>query len=209
MAFIPTANAARLEVRHILDSQLVENVFWFVQAGFSLIDLIDLVDTIDAYWTSTVLPLLNSALEYTETYARGMRLAIDIEARGLTNTGDNGGHSDFPVSNNNSFSVEHNTPSTGRSNRGRHYALAISEDQIDQNTLDPAFILAYLTAIAGMGTETAGIGWDWVVCSQYSGVDADGKPIPRAAGITRAITSVSKYDNIVDSQRRRLPGRGG
>jgi hypothetical protein len=44
--------------------------------------------------------------------------------------------------------------------------------------------------------------------SRYSGVDEDGRPIPRVAGETADILSVLVVDATVDSQRRRLPGRG-
>jgi hypothetical protein len=49
---------------------------------------------------------------------------------------------------------------------------------------------------------------DWVVVSRFSGVDAEGHPIPRAAGVVNIITAVLAVDNTVDSQRRRLPHRG-
>jgi len=43
----------------------------------------------------------------------------------------------------------------------------------------------------------------------FGGVDPDtGKPIPRAEGVTTPVQSVVITDTIVDSQRRRLPGRG-
>jgi hypothetical protein len=49
---------------------------------------------------------------------------------------------------------------------------------------------------------------DWVVVSRFSGVDVNGDPIPRAAGVVNIITAVLAVDNTVDSQRRRLPHRG-
>jgi hypothetical protein len=46
------------------------------------------------------------------------------------------------------------------------------------------------------------------VASRFSGVDSNGKPIPRSEGIGTPITSVTVVDPIIDNQRRRLPGRG-
>jgi len=46
------------------------------------------------------------------------------------------------------------------------------------------------------------------VASRFSGVDGDGKPIPRTAGVVTPISNVIVVDRVLDSQRRRLPGRG-
>jgi len=47
-----------------------------------------------------------------------------------------------------------------------------------------------------------------VVVSRFSGVDADGHPIPRTTGVSTLVASVAIVDPVIDSQRRRLPGRG-
>jgi hypothetical protein len=44
--------------------------------------------------------------------------------------------------------------------------------------------------------------------SRYSGIGTDGKPIPRTEGIATPVTQVVITDHTIDSQRRRLPGRG-
>jgi hypothetical protein len=44
--------------------------------------------------------------------------------------------------------------------------------------------------------------------SRFSGVDEDGRPIPRVAGISTVVLSYGVTDNNLDSQRRRLAGRG-
>jgi len=38
-------------------------------------------------------------------------------------------------------------------------------------------------------------------------VDSNGHPIPRSAGVTKVITQYA-MDNLVDSMRKRLTGRG-
>ena len=63
-------------------------------------------------------------------------------------------------------------------------------------------------AYEGLPSVATVAGYTWVVASRFSGVDAEGDPIPRAAGITTPITTVLIVDNLVDSQRRRLSGRG-
>jgi hypothetical protein len=76
------------------------------------------------------------------------------------------------------------------------------------NQIDSATAAAFVDAYSLLLDFGQDIGASWVVVSRFSGVDANGDPIPRAAGVTTPITSVLVVDNIVDSQRRRLPGRG-
>jgi len=115
----------------------------------------------------------------------------------------------FPLPNNDSYVITFNTAARGRSGRGRNYILGLTtSDQLTANTVTSGFrtgLLAYYTALKALASEN---GAEMVVVSRFSGVDADGDPIPRAEGVARAITSFSTADTTLDSQRRRLPGRG-
>jgi len=110
--------------------------------------------------------------------------------------------------NNVAVTVSFRTGLSGRFARGRNYVSGLSEDAVVLNTVDSA-VLADIQAgyealqdVASDNTST------WVVVSRFSGVDGDGVPIPRVEGVTTPITAVIIVDSIIDSQRRRLPGRG-
>lgn len=104
------------------------------------------------------------------------------------------------------------TASRGRSYRGRMYMPGIPQSALvsgDANTLNSTFIsnllgdtIAFLASIAISHPELTP-----VVVSKFSGIDSDGKPIPRAAGVKTPVT-VYTINNQMDSQRRRLTGRG-
>jgi hypothetical protein len=62
------------------------------------------------------------------------------------------------------------------------------------------FVIAYNDLLPGGVFEPDG--WRWVVLSRYTA------GAPRAAGVAFAVTRALFTDLTVDSQRRRLPGRG-
>jgi hypothetical protein len=70
------------------------------------------------------------------------------------------------------------------------------------NTLDAADGLAYVAAYSNVDDVIADFDGTWCVVSRH----LDG--LPRDIGITRKITTVILTDLTIDSQRRRLPGRG-
>jgi hypothetical protein len=84
---------------------------------------------------------------------------------------------------------------------------------VRDNVLDNNVVIGYANQVQTvyeqlLPTGTILTDGTWVIASRFSGVDGDGKPIPRAVGVTTPVTSVVIVDGIVDSQRRRLPGRG-
>jgi hypothetical protein len=95
----------------------------------------------------------------------------------------------------------------GRSNRGRFYLGGISvgaTDSSDYNRLTTLYT-GYANSSAGdFLTAFNATGIDLVVASYYSGVDANGHPIPRAEAVVNPVTSLFVNQRF-DSQRRRMP----
>jgi hypothetical protein len=113
-----------------------------------------------------------------------------------------------PTPANVSLAVSFRTAGRGRSSRGRNYFVGFVDDQVTGNVVNNSDAVDIRNAYAALIAAAATANVSWVVVSRFSGVDADGKPIPRAAGVTSLINAVSLVDNDVDSQRRRLNGRG-
>lgn len=90
---------------------------------------------------------------------------------------------------------------SGRSYRGRTYHIGLVEDQVNGNELAEArrtqIVAAYSTLIADLIT----LGAPLAVCSRFT------NNAPRAAGILTPINVVI-VEPYIDSQRRRLTGRG-
>jgi hypothetical protein len=107
------------------------------------------------------------------------------------------------------FVVSFRTDLRGRSFRGRNYVIGLTEDMVDGNSLEAGVSEPWRLAYAHLGTLVADIDWTWVVVSRFSGVSGSPpEPTPRVAGVTTPITSVVVVDQFIDSQRRRLSGRG-
>jgi len=123
--------------------------------------------------------------------------------------GEFGGKGGPPLPSNVSLSISFRTALRGRSFRGRNYVVGLAvDDQLDQNSIKPTVMSAWVDAYTELIALASGAGATWIVASRFSGVDGDGHPVPRAAGVTTPITNVVATDNTIDSQRRRLPGRG-
>jgi hypothetical protein len=94
---------------------------------------------------------------------------------------------------------------SGKAGRGRYYLGCLGESQTVGSRFTPAFVLAcnqafesfpILDDLTGPGT------FNLVVYS------TEFNKLPRTVGLATRVTSAFLRDNIVDSQRRRLPGRG-
>jgi hypothetical protein len=209
MAFVPVPNTIQVDVIYMIDSQGVENTLYFENPdGWDLasieaflINLRDLIQT-------ELMPLLSVSIQVIELVARLLDTASSIGFTMPATPGVTGGNPNEPAPNNVTYTVSFRTGLTGRSFRGRNYVPGIPNDQISTNTILADFrtgVLAFYTELKTLATDA---GLSWVVVSRYSGVDSDGKPIPRVTGVTTPIQSVGTADFTVDSQRRRLPGRG-
>lgn len=104
--------------------------------------------------------------------------------------------------NNVSLCVSFRTNLRGRSFRGRNYLPPLPEQLVDGNTVLPATVAAIVDAYEAFLAGVTGVGLTWVVVSRFS------NGAPRVTGLATEVTSVIVTDPTVDSQRRRLPGRG-
>jgi hypothetical protein len=97
--------------------------------------------------------------------------------------------------------VSFGTALRGRSYRGRVYHIGITSDRTTGNQLTSVYRGQLIEGYAGLISAVNTSGWDLCVVSRYHNKS------PRTAGVATPITSVSVDINL-DSQRRRLAGRG-
>lgn len=106
-----------------------------------------------------------------------------------------GGEANPGLPGNVSFCISLRTALAGRSTRGRKYIVGLPETAVTGNTYDADHIAAHLVAFANLLDALSFVGAPLAVFS---------KTIP---ALTTVVTAVA-VDNVVDSQRRRLTGRG-
>lgn len=204
MAFVGNDNVAEATVVHVQDSQLLVNTLYF----FSTIPitearLLELATGLGASWTALFMPLKASAVYLSEINVIQLVPVPAPTAAWSPPTVVQGGNSNPASPNNVSLAVSFRTGLSGRSYRGRNYWLGFTEPDVTNNQIDSALILDILAAYTSLiGANSVADDWTWCVYSRYvNGVE-------RETGMAQDVTSVGTTDGIVDSQRRRLPGRG-
>jgi hypothetical protein len=210
MPFIPVANTVMSEIRMRLDGQQIENTLYWQKGGsWSSGDILTLGNALLTWWPVNYAPFVSSAVTLSEIYLTDLTSdtsgVLSVPAPTPHPAGDRSAAS---LPNNVALTISFRSGLRGRSNRGRNYISGLSEDAVVLNTVDAGVITDIengYNALFDVASDTSSA---WVIVSRYSGVDEDGRPIPRVAGETADILSVLVVDATVDSQRRRLPGRG-
>lgn len=210
MAFIPVPDVALVEFRMLLDSQKVENTLYFQKStGWDATSL-DLAGVdLKEWWTDSYAPLVSDLVTLREVVLTDLETDTGAQAT-FAGAGAAGSQIGGSAPSNVSFAVSFRTALRGRAFRGRNYIVGVPLPQLsDINHVESSWANDVVDAYFGLISLAAGFDAQWVAVSRFSGVDPDTHaPIPRTEGIATPITSVITTDLTLDSQRRRLPGRG-
>lgn len=203
MAFVPIPNVALAELRYTIDNQFVENTLWFDSgAGLEAENLQVLAEGLATWYETNLIPLQVSALVLREIYVTAQDSAFGA-AYTYTPIGANQGALNIePEPNNVSMCVSFRTASRGRAYRGRNYVLGLGANQLTGNRVDQTVADNYVLAYQQLNPTLVADGFTHIVASR----SVNGAP--RVVGVASPVTAYLVVDNVVDSQRRRLPGRG-
>lgn len=205
MAFIPVSQTCKAEVHCTWAGQTtINDLYFFLPAGEpTLAQTLQLAQDLDAWWSASVLINLNESLTYNFIRTRSLLVPNGFTAESASNSGP-GGISGEAVPNNVNPCISFRTGVAGRSFRGRNYIPGLSNSDVTGNVLETAWKTALINAYTDLnpGGNFGTAAWNWVVVSYFTGGS------PRAAGLVTPVISAIFTDDIVDSQRRRLPGRG-
>lgn len=204
MPFISAADVLEVEMRQRLDSQRIENTLYFRKiTGWTSADVPVVFNALLTWWTAHMSVPLSNQLSLTEIKITDLSSATSFAYEIPTPTPHPTGDSAEPSAPNNvSLCVSFRTAGRGRSSRGRNYVPGIPKTAISSNTVDTLTVTGISDAYNELLAVADDIGADWVVVSRYH-LNA-----PRPFAVMSVITGVTVVDNTVDSQRRRLPGRG-
>jgi len=204
MDYIPVPLCAQAELIYSWASQQCETVLHYtLDDAWTTVQLQSLGDALITKWNTNIKPLMGSTLSLTSVVCTDLQAqngASITRAGGLPSAGTQTGD---VLPNNCALVMTKRTDNRGRSFRGRIYSPAIPEPQISGNSPSGAFVTQLVNgwsqfmAVTIAGPLTAQL----VVVSKYSNNN------PRVIGITTPVVSITS-DGVMDSQRRRLPGRG-
>ena len=171
---------------------------------WTLEEIDEAVDKMEVFLTTDLAPLLSGNLTFTEIRARVM--APDLALQRIAAVSIQGASVEPPMPNNVSACVTLSSGFAGRGGRGRFYVGAIPRTAVSNSTFDTEFVsdigVAFTTGLLARFSETGTVPMDVVIYSQQ----VDGADRPTA--LLTTVLTAGMRDNVVDSQRRRLPGRG-
>lgn len=203
MAFQPAPNIVGVNVRGEYFGEQVENCLYFqTPATPTLAVVTEIAEQVNGWWVTEVLPFLAPEWVMNVTYARSLETEAAPEYIDATNQGDTSAQTSPGLPGNVCFTVKFLTGLTGRSYRGRNYISGLPENTVTGNAIVGSSANQLRDGYAALLTIQEDFDWVWVVLSRQQ----DGVILPNALGAN--VISVSYTDLFVDSQRRRLAGRG-
>jgi len=204
MPFIPAPNTLQARMRYNWGVQLIENTLYFEgSAGVSVALANSLGAALVSWWNTNFKPITSNLMALDQVYITDLTADNSFTvpySTGLPLTGTNATEA-LPF--NCALCISFRTANRGRSGRGRNYVAGLTEAQQAASVVAAATRLSIVTAyqaLVGAGTFVPGLGFS-VVSRFHNG-------LPRAQCLVQPITNVLAVDDILDSQRRRLPGRG-
>lgn len=200
--FIPFSNVCKVELVFSQYSQIIENTFhWRNDAGaFTATDMGDLAQFMIDWWSDHCKSIYSVDLSLSKYKARDLTTQISPSIEGSIIPAVAGTHNSPGLPTNVTAAIKFNTGFSGRSYRGRNYICGLAEDAVTGDTLDAGIVSQVITAY-DLLLSAPPADWVLVVASQYN------NGAWRTTGVATPVTTFT-MDNLVDSQRRRLAGRG-
>ena len=202
MAFIPIPDSVKVSIEFVWAGQAVVLTAHFRKAGFNVADMGALADVVQGWWVGSARANMSNTIAISKVGVQDLREADAPYVELPIETDQAGSVAQASVPNNVALCVSLSGGYSGRSRRGRSYFPAIPVSGLaDSNNVTSSVRNNIVGVIAYLGTLALAEGWQHVVASRFTG------GAPRTVGITTPITSYFA-GTILDSQRRRLAGRG-
>lgn len=200
MAFQSAPDCAEAVIRATYGGKNIANVLNFHKVGgYSQADIDQLAAVVDDNVGSGYLALLSGNVTYVDTLVRGLTSDTDLTAAQNANAGVgtvSGGS--YPA--NASACITLRTGFTGRSARGRFYAMPTgTSNGLGVNTVSTTYLDALVDFLQAVAGDADLEGWDLVVLSRFH------NKAERETATFLDVTSISYRNNVLDSQRGRLP----
>jgi len=204
MAFQPVAATCLAELVFEMDGQTIENTLYFRRANsYTVTDLNAVGDALINWWNTNMKPIISIECSLVRVVVTALHDQAGPQVVRVGALPSAGGVAGDAVPNNCALCVSLRTALIGRSFRGRNYVAGLAESNTNGSYVLTANAEAIRTAYGLIQAAVGGAGNTWVVVSRVvNGV------VQLPSALTNAVTSVVLVDEVIDSQRRRLPKRG-
>ncbi|HET6263177.1 MAG TPA: hypothetical protein VFG99_13210 [Chloroflexia bacterium] len=208
MPFQPVPAVAEARMFFRLHGQVVTKTVAVISADPWTADLLNqLIDVLEAWHNDTLSPLHSVNVSLFHIAARSLAEEDGVATERAITVNGEGAIANPALPGNVCLAIKLTGGLAGRNRRGRTYHFGIPENAQEGNEVTLAYRDQVVAAYLQLRDDLTAAGFSWVVISRYNGVNPDGTPIKRAAGLPTIITGCSG-DVYLDSQRRRLSGRG-
>jgi hypothetical protein len=201
MAFVPGPNVWQIEIRGTLHTQEYENVIYALRgpegAGPS-----DIALAISGWLSSTFDSNFGPELIWDEIYMTDLTTATSPTFSLPLSPVIPGTALSECAPGNVALCVTFRSAGRGRSSRGRNFYGGLPIGNITGNVLDLGAAQAIRDDVEALRGIILSNGWQMVVFSRETG------GVPRTVGLAQPVTAIALTNNNIDSQRRRLAGRG-
>lgn len=203
MAFQAVPNCAKVAVVTGYLTSVMVNVFHFVRPGsWGIPELQDLVVGVGTSWVNDVMPLLSANAAFRRVEGRGLRAIDDVAYEYVAPQPVSGGQPGDSLPGSVAFAITHLTGLAGRSTRGRTFFGGFAESAVSGDFLAQSIADGLRDSLNGLRLYADSLDWTMVVVSRFS------NRTRRPEGVTIPVIGFRWRDRVVDSQRRRLTGRG-
>lgn len=200
--------AAQVTMEGLLDGQQYINRFYVTradgQAEWNRLALEEAAEKAETFFGTNLAPLVVNELRLTEIRVRQM--VPGIAPQFILASGLEGTDASEPSPNAIAACMTLSTGFAGRSARGRMYVGGVPANVVNGNTFDNTYVVemnnAFQSGLLSRFANTGNIDMQVVIYSQFE------NGVLRPQAVLTPVTTISMRDNIVDTQRRRLPGRG-
>lgn len=203
MAFVPVNNVAKADIIYQINGEHVQNSIYVEKdTSWDNFSLQSLGQDIRDWWGGVFKFAHVTSSTIERIFVTDLTSETSPRVEYTANMPDAGVVAGLALPNNVAFAIRLLTDLRGRSYRGRVFHCGIPVAEANGNLITSAHKAALISSYEQLlSTINGTAGWTQVVVSRISG------GVPRLGGVTTPITAISADDKL-DSQRRRLAGRG-
>lgn len=203
MEYIPVPGVWQVELTYLFDNQRCQNVLHYAPSAVpNDAAVASFLAQFQTWWVNIVDSYISIAVTLVELKATDLETQNGRVIFNNTSLPLAGTAAGAALPNNCALVITKRTANRGRSFRGRIYVPGMTETFVTGNQVTGGTVTGLVNAFEDIRQLTANtIDWNMVVVSRYANKN------PRVVGIATAVTGFTS-DGLIDSQRRRLPGRG-